>query len=79
MELAPEEIEANIAKDRQTWNMLAKGLHDATVSALRAIDARDVEAVVTAGDGLETACEKCHSHYWYPNQPLPPGYEQRGR
>ncbi len=74
VELEPEEIETNINKDRETWNRMAKALHDATLVALQAIERKDPEAIVDAGDGMEMACESCHSHYWYPDQPLPPGY-----
>lgn len=76
VELEPEEIEANINKDRATWNKLAKGLHDASLGALQAIDAKNAEAVMDAGEKIDNACENCHATYWYPNQPLPPGYNQ---
>ena len=72
VELEPEEIEANINKDRAQWNKLAMGLHDITVEALKAIDARDVNALIEIGGRMDMACENCHSTYWYPNQPLPP-------
>ena len=74
VELEPEEIEININNDRVKWNELAKGLHTATLEALQAIDAKDGPAVTVAGELMERACENCHSAYWYPNQPLPPGY-----
>ena len=76
VELEPEEIEANINKDRATWNKLAKGLHDNSLAVLRAVDEKNTQAVLDAGEQLDVACENCHSQYWYPNQPLPPGYSQ---
>jgi len=76
VELEPEEIEANINKDRQKWNRLAKGLHDASLVALQAIDAKNAQAVVDAGEKMDMACENCHTTYWYPNEKLPPGYSQ---
>lgn len=76
VELEPEEIEVNINKDRATWNKLAKELHDASLGALQAIDAKNAEAVMDAGEKIDNACENCHATYWYPNQPLPPGYNQ---
>lgn len=76
IELEPEEIEANINKDREKWDKLAKGLHDATLVVLQAIEAKNAQGVLDAGENIETACENCHSTYWYPNQPLPPGYNQ---
>lgn len=74
VELEPEAIEVNINKDRDKWNQLAKGLHTATLEALRGIEAKDGPAVIVAGERMDQACENCHSAYWYPNQPLPPGY-----
>ena len=74
VELEPEAIEVNINNDRVKWNQLAKGLHTAASQALRAIEAKDAPAVTDAGERMDQACENCHSTYWYPNQPLPPGY-----
>lgn len=76
VELEPEVIEANINKDRAKFNKLAIGLQEATREALKAIEAKDTEGVVNAGEKMDTACENCHTTYWYPNQPLPPGYQQ---
>jgi hypothetical protein len=72
VELEPEEIEALVNKDRETWNKLAHGLQDASVAALKAIDAKDVETLFNVGEQIEIACENCHSHYWYPNETIPP-------
>jgi hypothetical protein len=77
VELEPEEIEANINKDRAKWNSLAKGLHDATMLALQAIEAKSPQGVIDAGEKMDIACENCHTTYWYPNEVLPPGYQQR--
>ena len=77
VELEPEDIEANINKDRAQWNSLAKALHDTTVDALKAIEARDAHALVEIGGRLDMTCENCHSTYWYPNQPLPPADDPR--
>jgi len=76
VELEPEEMEVNINKDRAKWNSMAKALHDATTVALQAIDAKNPQGVVDAGEKMDMACENCHATYWYPNQVLPPGYQQ---
>jgi hypothetical protein len=34
---------------------------------LDAVDRRDVDALLVAGDGLDLACENCHVVYWYPS------------
>jgi hypothetical protein len=77
VELEPEEIEANINKDRAQWNKLAKGLYETSMEALKAIEAKDVNALIDIGGRMDTSCENCHMAYWYPNQPLPPADDPR--
>lgn len=77
VELEPEEIEANINKDRAQWNKLALGLYETSMEALKAIDAKDAHALVDIGGRMDTSCENCHTAYWYPNQPLPPANDPR--
>jgi hypothetical protein len=76
IELEPHEMDALISKDRAGWLQRAKALHEAAELALKAIDAKDVEAITDVGERMEHACEGCHFQYWYPNQVLPPGYEE---
>lgn len=71
VELSPEQIEENINKDRESWIKYAHGLHDATMEAFKAIEAKDSEGLLNAGDGIDNACEKCHLQYWYPNEARP--------
>jgi hypothetical protein len=69
VDLHPEEIEALLTKDPAAWTLRAHWLHDAAGESLRAIDARDVTALVNAGETLDTACESCHRNYWYRTPP----------
>ena len=71
VELAPEKIEALINTDRASWTKFAGGLHDATMEAFKAIEAKDKEELLNAGDGIDNACEKCHLQYWYPDEKKP--------
>src|SRR5262244_2237734 len=71
VELGPEQIEELINKDRASWIKHAHGLHDATMEALKAIDAKDAEKLQDVGAGIDEACEKCHLQYWYPNEKRP--------
>jgi cytochrome c556 len=71
VELAPEQIEDMINKDRASWIKYAQGLHDATMEAFKAIEAKDAEALLNSGDGIDNACENCHKHYWYPDEKPP--------
>jgi hypothetical protein len=68
IELEPEQMEGLINQDRDAFNKLAHGLYDATMSSLKAIEAKDRDAVLSTGDGLDRACENCHLKYWYPNE-----------
>lgn len=72
VELEPEEMDALVAKDRGGWVARATGLHEAAVAVLAAVDAKDSQKVFEIGEQIERACENCHSHYWYPNEKIPP-------
>jgi hypothetical protein len=65
VDLKPEEIEERMKNDPAAWTMGAHGLHDATLESLKAIEARDVKALLNAGDVLDQSCETCHRQYWY--------------
>jgi len=71
VELAPEQIEEMINKDRASWIKYAHALHDATMEAFKAIEAKDKEKLLDVGNGIDEACEKCHLQYWYPNEKKP--------
>src|SRR5262247_1636184 len=71
VELAPEQIEDMINKDRAAWIKYAHGLHDATMEALKAVEAKDKDKLLDVGNGIDEACEKCHLQYWYPNENKP--------
>ena len=75
-ELEPEQMEVLINQDRQAWNKRVKDLHDVAAEVLRAIDKRDTDAIFEIGERIDEKCEACHTHYWYPNQKLPPGYDR---
>lgn len=67
VDLEPEEIEAILEENRPAWTALTLGLYDSGVEVLRAVDAQDLDALLTAGDGLDLACENCHIQFWYPD------------
>jgi len=71
VELAPEQIEEMINKDRASWIKYAHGLHDAAMEAFKAIEAKDKDKLLDVGNGIDEACEKCHLQYWYPNERKP--------
>lgn len=65
----PADIEKAIETNRAAWIRLAQGLHDAGVTVLSAIQAKNPQQLIDAGEVLDTACENCHSTFWYPNAP----------
>ena len=71
VELEPEEMDVLIAKDRAAWNERATHLHDAAMSVIAAVDAKDANKVFELGEKIEETCENCHKQYWYPNEVIP--------
>ena len=72
VELEPAEMEVLINKDRAAFIQRAKALHEAGIAAVAAADAKDSQKLFEVGEQIEMACENCHSHYWYPNEKIPP-------
>ncbi|HLQ79330.1 MAG TPA: hypothetical protein VK210_18360 [Terriglobia bacterium] len=68
IELSPEEINAILEKDRDTFVKHAHTLNDAATLMLKAIDAKDIMGISDAGAAIDEACESCHLIYWYPNE-----------
>ena len=67
-ELEPEQIQALIDKQKPSFVAHAHVLHEAAMSALRAIDARNIDGISEAGGTIDEACESCHLQFWYPPQ-----------
>lgn len=67
----PEQVHAAIAANQAGFDAAARQLHDSAADAVRAIDRRDVQALVLAGERVDKACEHCHSTFWYPNAKEP--------
>jgi len=68
VEESPEVIKTLIDSDRGSWITYSHGLYDATALILKAVDTKNVDAVLDAGDRIDKACETCHLKYWYPRQ-----------
>ena len=67
-ELSPEQIEAKIKGDPAMWASHVAKLHDVAMESIAAIDKKNADALLDAGDHLDKACEDCHLVYWYPNE-----------
>lgn len=67
VENEPAQVQALLDADRPAFLRRAQRLHDAATVAMKAVDAKDKDALFRALDGIDKACENCHLHYWYPN------------
>ena len=66
---APADIQKAMETNRSAWVQLSQGLHDAGLEVMKAIEAKSPDQLISAGEVLDTACENCHSTFWYPNAP----------
>ena len=53
----------NRAKDTDAWIKAAQALVDAGTVAFRAAEAKNVDALIEAGDQVYATCEGCHQQY----------------
>jgi len=67
VENEPEDVQKLLDADRPSLIRRARRLQDAAALALKAVDAKDKNALLHAIDAIDKACENCHLHYWYPN------------
>ena len=51
------------ARDDGDWMTMSRALVDAGITAVRAVEVRDVDALLGAGDEIVVACETCHVPY----------------
>jgi hypothetical protein len=65
IELPPDQIEALINQDRASFTKMAHDLYDSVLPVLQAIEAKDKDKLLEVSDGIEVACENCHTKYWY--------------
>ena len=62
IELEPAQIQQLIDGDRVAFIRRARRLQDAAAVAMKAVDAKDKDALFRAEDGIDEACENCHLH-----------------
>jgi hypothetical protein len=68
VEEQPDAIQTVINRDRDSWNKAADGLYDTAALIVKAVEAKNVDGILDAGDLIDKACETCHLKYWYPKQ-----------
>lgn len=75
VEQDPKAIQQLIENNQADFSRKAVALQSAAKFALIAIDKKDAEGLLKAGEGIEKACEACHSTYWYPNDKRPVSFK----
>jgi len=51
------------AIDKGDWTKMSKAMADAAIVALKAIEAKDKEALLASGEGINESCDACHQRY----------------
>ena len=67
VESEPEDIQKLLDAGGSDFLRRARRLQDAASLAMKAVDAKDKDALFLGLDGIDKACESCHLRYWYPN------------
>lgn len=66
--LAPDAIAALREDKWDAWHAQVTILQEAVAASLRAIDAKDFDGMLQAGDTMYAVCDSCHQQFWYPGQ-----------
>ena len=69
--LTAAEVQQKLDTDHQAFVGFAHALHDVSEQMLTAIDNRNVQGMIDAGEKIDEVCESCHMTFWYPNQVIP--------
>lgn len=65
-ELQPAAIAALRKEKAEAWKAQVTILQQSAQAALTAIEARDLAAMMQAGDTMYGVCDSCHQQFWYP-------------
>lgn len=66
------QIQGFIDKDRPGFNTLAGALAATSDAFITAANTKDAAKLLDASSALDSACQACHSKFWYPQQSSPP-------
>jgi hypothetical protein len=64
----PQEIQLLVETSQAEWDRFTRDMHDAVLSSLKAIEAKNPEALLISTDRLNFTCEQCHLSFWFPNE-----------
>jgi hypothetical protein len=51
------------ARDQERWKSISQSMIDASLVSMKAAQARDKEALLASGEGLNNTCDDCHRIY----------------
>jgi len=69
--LTAAEAQQVIDRNHAAFVGFAQALHDVGEKMLAAVDAKNPQGMIDAGETLDEVCESCHMTFWYPNQVIP--------
>jgi hypothetical protein len=67
-ELPPPDVLNLISKNPVLWQAKIEALRNVGREVLEIVETRDASALPAAAEDLDTACEGCHTEFWYPNE-----------
>jgi len=64
--LAPDDIAQLRTGNWPAWQAQVQVLQSGAQATLKAIDSKNFDAMLEAGDSMYPVCESCHQQFWYP-------------
>jgi len=61
------EAQQHLDTQHPAFVQFARALHDVGEEMLKAVDAKNPEAMLEVGTKLDEVCESCHTTFWYPS------------
>jgi Cytochrome C' len=65
-ELSPTQIQAKLDGDPVLWEAKIQALRNAALEIVELAKKKDTDALFSASEDVNEACEACHLEYWYP-------------
>lgn len=64
----PAQIEQRISASPAEWKTRSEAMKKESQAVLAAVQAKDLDKVMEAGNALYDSCEACHQQFWHPEQ-----------
>ena len=66
VDLHPNAIQLLLEDNQIGWDTAVRELLEASLEVINSVNARSINELLVAGTALDTACETCHTQFWYP-------------